>query len=83
MSVHTIVIHITAQNSSDIFPLILQTITIAQMLSIGGKSQSVTGSSTTVVTKSATFMSTFDKFVNCIITPADVCITITNKYKYN
>jgi len=31
----TTVIHNTAQNSSDIFPLILQTAIIAQMLSTG------------------------------------------------
>jgi len=29
--------HNTAQNSSDIFPLILQTITIAQMMSLEGR----------------------------------------------
>jgi len=35
VSLCTIVVHKTAQNSSDNFPLILQTITIAQVMSTG------------------------------------------------
>jgi len=45
MCTHIIAVHNTAQNSFDnfeIFPLILQTITIAQMMSTGGDGEHFT-----------------------------------------
>ena len=77
VSLCTIVVQNTAQNSSDIFPLILQIITIAQMMRSGGEGATTT--TTSIVTTFSCYVSVLLSSVtlSCVACPERPSFGIT------